>query len=205
VRTFLLPSAEIIQYYREVTGKVVYVARDPRGIMSEMTRGNRVRPEQREQRVKQLLASPDESVLRSDEAYANWQLHAREWTQPERVRAHFPKLEDVCVIRHEDVSADPAGSLGQIVDFLEGPGGVDSDRVRRTVENWTPATVGKSGIFEMPPGMREFRTPPPGHDDRQFEPPPVVVVEEPLEAVYQELIREDAQFAALVKQFGYPD
>ncbi|MFI6623073.1 sulfotransferase domain-containing protein [Streptomyces sp. NPDC050528] len=204
VRTFLLPSAEVIQYYRSITGKVVYVARDPRGIMYAMTQGNRVRPEDRERRIKQLLGSPDESLKQSDEAYANWQLHAREWTRPERVRAHFPQLEDVCVIRHEDLLTDPGAALGRIVDFLEVPGGVDGDRVLRAVENWTLTTVRASGIFEMPPGMREFRTSQ-ANDAPHFESSVAKDVEESLAAAYQERIREDAEFAALVEQFGYAD
>ncbi|MGW2047650.1 sulfotransferase domain-containing protein [Streptomyces sp. NPDC001858] len=204
VRTHLLPDAEVIQHYRAVTGKVVYVTRDPRGILYDMTRGNRVRPEDRERRIKQLLASPDEALMQPDEAHANWQLHAREWTRPERVRAHFPQLEQVAVIRHEDLLADPGAALGQLVDFLELPGGTDGDRVRRAVENWTPAAVHASGIFELPPGMREFRTPP-ARDASQFESSAVVGVEEPLAAAYKERIREDAEFAALVKQFGYAD
>jgi len=205
VRTFLLPTTEVIQHYRESTGKVVYVARDPRGIVADMFRGNRGKPEERQRRAEQLLASPDEKVLRSEDAHANWQLHAREWTLPERVRAHFPRLDDVCVIRHEDVMADPGAALGQIVDFLGVPGGVDSERVRRTVETWTPMTVMESGVFEMPPGMREFRTPPPRRQDPQFEPSSVADVDESLEAAYQERVRDDAEFAALVKQFGYAD
>jgi hypothetical protein len=205
VRTELLPSVEVIQYYRAITGKVVYVARDPRGIMSDMMRRSRVKLEELQRRARQLLASPDEVMQQSDAAHAGWQLHAREWTVPERVRAHFPQLEGVCVIRHEDVVADPGAALEQLVNFLGVPGGVDSDRVRRTLENWTEAKVGASELIEMPPGINAFRTPPMRRDDSRPEPSSVLDIEQALEEAYQERIREDAEFAALVKQFGYAD
>jgi sulfotransferase family protein len=204
VRTYHLPDVELVQHYRDVTGKVVYVARDPRGIMTEMLRGNWIRPQDRERRIAQLLAEPDESVRQSEEAYANWQLHAREWTAPDRVREHFPKLEDVLVIRHEDLTAEPAAALARMAAFLEVPGGVDDDRVRRAVQHWTPALIRGSGILDMPPGAGEFRSLP-VPDAPQFESMAGTEVEEPLEAAYQERVRNDAEFAALAKQFGYAD
>ncbi|MBE1489177.1 sulfotransferase domain-containing protein [Plantactinospora soyae] len=205
VRTHLLPGTEVVQHYRAVTGKVVYVARDPRGIVAELIRGSRVGPEVVQQRVRQLIASPDEVVGDSDEANLNWQLHAREWTVPERVRAHFPDLDDVCVIRHEDMVRDPGATLGQILGFLEVPAGVDEERIRRTVQQWTLPNILATDLFDLPPGMRAFRAAPPLRDDRRPEPSAVVDVEPALEAAFQERIRVDAEFAALVKQFGYTD
>jgi hypothetical protein len=206
VRTYLLPGTEVIQHYRAVTGKVVYLARDPRGIMAELIRGSRSTPEVVHQRARQLIGSPDEAVQQSDEANLNWHLHAREWTVPERVRAHFPHLDEVCVIRHEDMVSDPAAALGQILGFLEVPGGVDDDRVRRTVEHWTLANIRATDLFDLPPGMRAYRPlPPPLRDEARPEPTAAGEIEPALEAAYQERIHGDAEFAALVKQFGYAD
>jgi hypothetical protein len=203
-RTYFLPSVEVVQQYRAITGKVVYVARNPRTLISDMVRGSRVKLEERAQRAKKVIASPDE-MHRSDEGHGNWQLHAREWTSPERVRAHFPHLEDVFVMRYEDLEGDPGGALHQIIDFLGVPGEVDGDRIRRTLQNWTPEKVREAGLKEVPPGMRAFRMPRPVLDVPEPDPSSLVDVEEELEAAYQERIFQDAEFAALVKQFGYAD
>ncbi len=188
-RTELLPGTEVMQYYRAVTARVVYVSRDPRGIMSGMLRGRPVPAEELRRRARQLMAHPDEAAPHADDAHAPWQLHAREWTEPARVRAHFPYLRDICVIRQEDVATDPAAALTRILDFLEVPG-----------------KVGASGLLEMPPGINAFRTPPPRREGLRPEPSPDTGdLARALEEVYRERIREDAEFAALVERFGYAD
>jgi hypothetical protein len=205
VRTYLLPGTEVIQQYRAVTGRVVYVARDPRDILAELIRGSRAAPEIVQRRAEQTMAGPDEVDQQSDEANLNWQLHAREWTVPERVRAHFPHLQDICVLRHEDLVADPGAALRTILGFLEVPGGVDDERVRRTVEQWTLPNIVATDLFDLPPGMRAFRPAPPMRDGSRPEPSALAEVGPALEAAYRERIRTDAEFAALVKQFGYTD
>jgi hypothetical protein len=140
---------------------------------------------------------------RPGKGHGTWPQHVREWTNPERNRVHFPNLEDVCVVRFEELKSDPASTLHKIIDFLAVPGGVDEARVQRAVRDWTPENVQNSSIAEEPPGIMAFREPvrPPG--DANAVEPSLAELGEAVEAAYVQRLEGDPELAALITQFGY--
>ncbi|GLZ14908.1 hypothetical protein Acsp04_51430 [Actinomadura sp. NBRC 104425] len=197
-----MPGEEILDPYREATEKVVYLVRDPRTVIGSIVRNSRPEPGERQERAKRLIARLG-AVSRSPDERGTWEQHVREWTSPRRARAHFPNLKDVCVLRYEDLLADPAGALRRFVEFLGVLGPVDEDRVRRTVAAWTPESVRDAPISERLPGMAAFEEP---RRRRPSAPEPVPSLAEigtDVEAAYQRRLREDEEFAALVRRFGY--
>lgn len=131
-----------------------------------------------------------------------WHAHVRDWTAADRVRARFLGLEDIRVVRFEDLRSDPAAVLRQILEFLGLPERVDDARIQRAVRDWAPEKVQGSALPEMPPGVSAFREPPPraALPDRL---PSLEDIGAEVEAAYQRRLRENEEFAALVRRFGY--
>ncbi|GAA3260123.1 sulfotransferase domain-containing protein [Dactylosporangium siamense] len=208
VKTQFHPGVEALRPYREATGKVVCLVRDPRGVISSHVRAQRLAGEERRWlalwMVEQLapVGRPSQDAGISG-ASGTWLQHVRDWTSAERVRRHFPHVEDVCVVRFEDLRRDPAAALRVVLEFLDVAGGVDADRVRRTVE--------RSALRDILAAAR--RAPARGLAAFQDNPPPVVEVDdaelslmdigEDVEAAYRKRLAEERELAALVRQFGY--
>lgn len=201
VKTYFMPGEEVIRPYREATGKVVYVVRDPRTIIAGIVRGRRVPPEEKA-RLAVALVDRLDAIFRYGEDRGTWQQHVLDWTSPERARALFPRLEGVCVVRAEDLADDPAGELYRMIEFLGFWGPPDSGRVERTVRDWTAEKVRASGAMRVLPGLEAFHPPPrPART-----PPPVPSLAEigaEVEDAYQRRLQQDGEFATLVKGFGY--
>ncbi|MBF9128750.1 sulfotransferase domain-containing protein [Plantactinospora sp. S1510] len=198
VQTNYRPDVEALAPYAAATGKVLYLVHDPRSLIAEALVMRGVPVEQRSRMAMKMISRLDASDARGK----GWQNHVQEWTSPDRVRARFRGLADLRVIRVEDLQRDPAGVLREVVDFLGLPEPVDDARIQRAVRDWTPDKVRESNLMTLPPGVSEFRD----------EPPPVVIPEttptfeeigEEVEAAYQQKMRDNAEFAALVRQFGY--
>jgi hypothetical protein len=198
VQTNYRPDVVALDPYAAVTGKVLYLVHDPRSLISEALVLRGVPVEERSRMAVKMIARLDAPDARGK----GWQNHAREWTSPDRVRARFGGLADLRVVRIEDLQRDPAGVLREVVDFLGLPEPVDEARIQRAVRDWTPENVRESNLMTLPPGVSEFRD----------EPPPVVVpgdlptfeeIGAEVEAAYQRRLRDNAEFAALVRQFGY--
>jgi hypothetical protein len=180
VKTDFLPSAEVLAPYREQTGRVIHLVRDPRALIAtSMRRG----PMDRER-------------LRA--AAAEWVTYLREWTSPERVRAFFPHVDGIHVLRFEDLREDQAAALHAIVGFLFG-GEVDEGRVARAAAAATPEALRELLLSEAFPGLRPFRDLPslPAAETRPRPPDPGV------EDACRGLLSEHEEFAELVRRFGY--
>ncbi|MFC6017998.1 hypothetical protein ACFP2T_17485 [Plantactinospora solaniradicis] len=198
VQTNYRPDAEALDPYAAVTGRVLYLVHDPRSLISEALIVRGVPVEERSRTAIKLIGRLDASDARGK----GWQNHVQEWTSPDRVRTRFRGLADLRVIRVEDLQRDPAAVLREVVDFLGLPEPVDDARTQRAARDWTPDKVRESNLMTFPPGISDFRD----------EPPPVVVpdalptfeeIGEEVEAAYQQKLRDNAEFAALVRQFGY--
>lgn len=202
VKTDFLPEAEVLRPYREVTGKVVYLVRDPRDIVSAVVRTTKSRPEDREQlAVKAIGRLLTESP--PGKYQGNWIEHAAGWTSLDRLRVNFPNMTDICVVRFEDLRDDPAAELHRMIDALGLPDEVDADRIKRAVDGWMPENMRETPIAEELPGISAFREPrravveSPERELALSEIGPAAV------EAYERRLQEDAEFAALVKRFGY--
>lgn len=177
VKTTFPPAAEVLDPYREATGRIVYVVRDPRDLIARLG-------------------------ARSGSASETWTSHVREWTVPERVARHFPNVDAVRAVRFEDANRDPVATLSEIVRFLGVADEVDGDRVRRAVENWTRETLRPTVLGEAPalPGIWAFRDlAPPRPAAPKGDPPS----RRDVEAEYQRCVRDDEEFGTLARRFGY--
>jgi hypothetical protein len=193
------PDAGVLDPYTAATGRVLYFVRDPRSLVAEMVLMSRASGAQRAQMAAKLIAR----IGAAGEGGKTWQAHVRDWTSPERARARFPGLVDISVVRFEDLQRDPAGVLRQVIDFLGVPEPVDDARARRAVRDWTLEKVGASALLEVPPGVSAFRDPPPPHPQLPGTLPSLGELGEEVEAAYQQRLRDNAEFAALVSRFGY--
>lgn len=202
VRTYALPGEQIIAPYREATGKVVYVVRDPRALISAIVHGGRVKPGDRSRTAVELVGALG-AIPGFGPSRATWEEHVAEWTIPERARAHFPGLSEICVVRYEDLTGDPAAVLRRLVAFLGTMGPVDDDRIKRTLAAWTPDAVREAPISSPLPGIEAFRDPRPRPGKAPGEPPPLAEISPDAEEAYRRRIADDAAFAALVQRFGY--
>ncbi|MBE1530661.1 sulfotransferase domain-containing protein [Actinomadura algeriensis] len=203
VKTTYMPGEEVFEPYRAATGKIVYVARSPRAMIADAVHGRRAAPADRVPLAGRLFSDLD-GIRRFGEGRGTWRQHAREWTSPDRARAHFPNLEDICVVRFEDLRDDPAGTLHQIVRFLDPDGRVDGDRIARAARNWTIEKVLGTRLTERRPGIRALRgtssrprlkTPGEARSAADFE--------QDIETAYRRCLQEDEEFAALVQTLGY--
>jgi sulfotransferase family protein len=206
VKASCLPGDEILQPYRKATGKVVYIVRDPRTLIPNIIRTGRVEPAERADKAKELIASLG-AVSSALAVRGTWEAHVREWTSPARARAHFPNLEDVCVVRFEDLNSDPAEALRRIIGFLGVTGPVEEDRIQRTLREWTPQKIRGTAVATPLPGISAFQEPPParprGPRPASGPAPTLADLGEDVEAAYRQRLREDTEFAELVQRFGY--
>ncbi|XVV09955.1 hypothetical protein ACQP2X_34620 [Actinoplanes sp. CA-131856] len=192
------PDAGILGPYAAATGKVLYLTHDPRSLLSEVLLISGKEGDERTRLARKLISL----IGRPGERGKDWPAHVREWTTPDRVRARFPGLGDIRVVRIEDLHADPAGVLRQILEFLDLPEPLDEARIERAARDWAPAKVDASKLLKLPPGISEFR------DEPERDPIPEVLpslleIGEEIEAAYQEQLRDNPEFAEFLRRFGY--
>jgi hypothetical protein len=192
------PDARILDPFTEVTGKVIYLIHDPRSLVSEAVLKTGATGAQLTRMATKLIARID----RPAESGESWQAHVRDWTSPDRLRGRFPALADIHVVRLEDLRRDPAGVLRQVLEFLDLPERVDDARIQRAVRDWTPEKVSASNLMKVAPGVSAFREEPP----RVALPsvlPSLAELGEEVEEAYRQRLRDNAEFAELVRRFGY--
>jgi hypothetical protein len=198
VKTHLLPGAEVLRRYRDATGKILYLVRNPRDLIPSAERFLHVDAVHRRAFAEHFIAGRGVESWRLV-GYGTWPQHVREWTTPELVRRHFPRAE-VHVVRYEDMKADPAGVLGAMVSFLGFDESVDRARVERAVRNSSLDTLRAAERRERPrePGKNPFFGQ--GRSDQ-----PLSGYGEGVEEAYRILLDEDAEFSAVARQFGYAE
>jgi hypothetical protein len=143
VKTNLLPGSEVLRPYAELTGKVVYLVRNPQDVIVSAARHLRVDPALRERFALDFIEHRGLSLW-AEHGCGSWPCHVREWTEPQRLHRSFPAAE-VLVVRYEDLHADPARTLERVLRFV-GPEGVidpehDGPRVQRALRNSSPEVV----------------------------------------------------------------
>jgi hypothetical protein len=203
VKTHFHPGMEVLQPYRDEITKAVYVVRDPRGVISSHVRLQRLDLAERHwlatEMIRQLAP-----VGQPQPGASPWSQHVLDWTTPERVRRYFPRVQDVCVVRFEDLRADPGAVLHTVVKFLAIADEVDAGRVRRTVEASSLRDILEARRNAAPDDLAQFLDDPP--------PPPAEVDDADLslsdlgvdvEAAYRRRLAEDEELAGLVRRFGY--
>jgi hypothetical protein len=207
-KTHFHPGVEALRPYRQATGRVVHLVRDPRGVISSHVRqrladDERLGDEERRWLAMELIRQLAPAG-RPASGSGPWSHHVLDWASPERIRRYFPNVDDICVVRFEDLRSDPAAALHTVVKFLAVGGEVDPDRVRRTVDGSTLRDILEAGLNAPPDDLVAFQDNPP--------PPPVVTagadlslmdIGEEVEAAYQHRLAEDQELAGLVRRFGY--
>ena len=194
--TFAHLDDGILDHYTALTGKVIYLIQDPRAMVSQAILMRRVRGEQRVQVAHKIISGIP------GKAGAIWQGHVRDWTSPDRVRARFPGLADICVVRAEDLRSDPAGVLRRILEFLELPEPVDDARIERALADWPVEKVRESMLWHTPPGVGAFQEPL-RPVDKAPTLPTLAEIGDEVEVAYRERLRNTPEFATFVQQFGY--
>lgn len=188
------PDAGVLDPFTAVTGKVLYLVHNPRSLVAEAVCKSGATGAERTRVAKTLIARIDGGK--------GWQAHVRGWTATNRIRSRFPALADIRVVRLEDLRRDPAGVLRPILEFLDLPEQVDDARIHRAVRDWTPEKVRECNLMKVAPGISAFREEPP----RAAMPRVLPSLEElgdEVEAAYQRQLWDNAEFAALVRRFGY--
>lgn len=87
-RTVPLRGSEVMQEYRELTKKIVYVARDPRDSILDALRIMDAPEAKRTKCVKYLIAP--RFLVSFTDGRGTWPQSIREWTDPAALRQHFP-------------------------------------------------------------------------------------------------------------------
>jgi hypothetical protein len=193
LKTHFLPGAEVHRPYRETTGKVLYIVRNPRDVLHSAERHLGVSPQHRAAFARHFIAHRGFEGWRRL-GWGSWVESVAAWTSPER---YFPNAE-VCVVRYEDMKGDAAGSLSTIVRFLGLDDQVDDGRIERAVrtskldrlrehEQRTSSPHQKQNLF-FGQGLS-------GQSLRDYG--------EDVEGSYLRLLDEDPAFADLVKRWGY--
>lgn len=202
--TFLLPDAPLLRRYGPVTGRVLYMVRDPRAVIPSAVRQLGLAEQWRAGIAKRLLAGGGITDLVPG-LLGPWEEHVLDWTSPDRLRRHFPEAE-VLVMRFEDLKADPVGRLREIVGFLELDDPADPERVDRAMENVAPDRMRAASVAAQRPDHQPFVYRPEPDQQRQPQRPPAELQAEIGQAVqdaYREMLERDGDFARCVREFGY--
>jgi hypothetical protein len=207
VKTHYRPSAEIMQQCGFMTEKVIYIVRNPRDVLLSAARFQGIIPSQGE---RSRRWAEDFIVNKGDfiwpDLTGTWPQNVHEWTTLTSVRQYFPAIE-VLALRYEDMRADPIGKLYQIVEFLDLGTEVDSERVRRAVEN---STIEIMRAFEERTRAAQDAS---GSDSGQrretryinqgLRGQSLVAFGDDIEATFQLLMEEDKEFSPCARRFGY--
>lgn len=202
VKTHFMPDVEVMQQYREHTGKVIYLVRSPRDVMLSSARHLNIAEGHKADFVKYFIAN--RGVPQWEESgWGTWPRHVDAWTLPDPLHENFPHA-DVLVVRYEDLRADPFAELGRMAEFLNLAGGTDPERIRRAVENSTLEKMRAGEMAERTRGVSAFRNPPKndfiGDGQRRSS---LAAIGDEVEEAYLRLLKEDEEFFRCAERFGY--
>lgn len=203
VKTHFTPDVEVLRQYREHTGKVIYLVRSPRDVMISSARHLNIADDRKADFVKYFIANRGVPEWQ-ESGWGTWPQHIDAWTEPDRLREHFPHAE-VLVVRYEDLRADPIAELARMAQFLDlGGNGTDPARIRRAVENSSLEKMRAGEMAERTRGVNVFRNPPKndfiGDGQRRSS---LAAVGDEVEEAYLRLLKEDEEFFRCAERFGY--
>jgi Sulfotransferase domain len=202
VKSHFLPDTEVMQLYRSTTDKVVYLVRNPRDILLSSARHLHIDAERTAEFALDFIANRGVSDwVRS--GWGTWAQNVREWTSPANVRKSFPTA-DTLVVRYEDMRADTAGKLRDMIEFLIPDTEIDLDRISKAVENSSLEKMRAGEEAERSRGSNAFRALPQNKFiGSGLQAQSLAGLGEDVEFAYQQLLKEDEEFFELSKQFGY--
>jgi LPS sulfotransferase NodH len=200
MRTHFLPSKDIMRHHGPMTGKVLYLVRNPRDVLLSYARGRRIHAAEDERSrmwAKSFIESRgDPSAIG---AIGTWPQNVREWTSLEEAREYYPNA-DLLTVRYEDLKADPVAKLAEIVEFLnlDAPG--SQERLQRATENSSQAKMRALEETTRPGGQqaREFPWVGKGMSNQSL-----TGFGDDIEVAYKQLLEDDEEFSRCAKQFGY--
>jgi hypothetical protein len=198
-----LPEAEVLDAYRKATGKIVYVVRDPRDIMISAARALRVKPASQRAFGLDFIAKRGVDQL-SKRGLGTWQQHVTAWTSPRTLDARFPHA-DLLTVRYEDMRADPAATLGAVVEFLGLDDRADPERVSGSVEGASLERMRAMLAADGTRGVHAFRDKP-GRElffGQGLCGQSLTVLGDDVASAYARAAAEDEDFGALLRRFGY--
>lgn len=193
VNTHFLPGVEVLQPYRLLTTKVVYIVRNPRDLLVSTARILGIEGAQARHFAKEFLANRGVPLFR-ELSGGTWPRNVLDWTSSAIMCRQFPSA-DVLVVRFEDMSADPAATLGQVIDFLDFGPAIEIGRVTRAVAN-SPLEGMQEAVDASDLGGRGIRS-----ADGRAERPSHLGPD--IEGSYRQLLRDDEEFRRCAKHFGY--
>jgi hypothetical protein len=210
LKTHFLPSAEVMSLYRSQTGKVVYIVRNPRDVILSAARHMNVGTPRKGAFAKEFVARRGLPMCQ-EKSWGTWPRNVGDWTSPETVREFFPGT-DLLVLRYEDMRADPAGKLREIIEFIGLGPAVEPDRLRRAVESSALERMRSiKGLsqrrkLKWSSGIHAFRD----RRENQFlgqglTNQSLAFLGEGVETAYRQLLTEDEEFSLCAKRYGYED
>lgn len=190
-----LPGVEVLRPYQEVTGKVVYTARDLREVLLSTLRVRRPALDQARKYAQGFIDAKGVPG-RAGRTRGTWAQHTAEWTSLERLHRHFPHAE-VRVVRYDDLDRDPAGTIAEVAEFLGLGGAGDTARAERAVKNSSPDWID---------GLRRKAAENPYRDGRPQPPAQIGPLRslsdlgEDIEDAYRRLVEEDPDVRRLTEE-----
>jgi hypothetical protein len=203
VKTHFLPDVEVMQSYRPLARKVVYLVRNPRDVLISSARLLGIEDDRRRAFARSFIAGRGAENFRFL-SFGTWPQHVRAWTSMDNVRRYFPHVTKIRIVRYESIRHDPAGELRGILEFL-GFEEIGPDQVSAAVGNSSLDKMKKTEEIERRGGVNRFHDKPvPArfiNDGLQAQ--SLAVFGEDVEESYQDLLRYDDEFSRCARQFGY--
>jgi hypothetical protein len=177
VKTHFHPGVEALRPYREAAVRAVHVVRDPRDVISSHVRLQPLGDDERRWLAMEMIQhlAPAGRPLPGSGTRAR---HVLGWSSRERLRRDFPHVDDVCVVRFEDLRGDTAATLRTVLEYLGVGDDVDAGRLRRAVEGAALPDTGAAGLS-------------------------LADIGEEVEAAYRRRLADDQELADCVRKFGY--
>jgi hypothetical protein len=200
MRTHFLPSRDIMRHHGPLTGKVLYLVRNPRDVLLSYARSKRIHAAEDERSrmwAKSFIASRgDPSAILS---IGSWSQNVREWTSLAEAREYYPNT-DLLTVRYEDLRADPAARLAEVVEFLNLGGPADQERIKRATENSSQEKMRalENSTRQGVEHAREFPWVGKGMSNQSL-----AGFGEDIEVAYKQLLEDDEEFSRCARQFGY--
>lgn len=202
VKTHFLPDAELMQLYKTLTRKVVYLVRNPRDVILSAGPHLGIRPERRPEFAKDFIQNRGAPIWIKQ--WGTWLSSVQKWADQEQLLQYFPNTK-LLVVRYEDMREDPRGKLQEILGFLDLDG--DLDRVRRAVDNSTLERM-RAAEEEVRAQLSRYAKPDVNADrfiGRGLQNQSLAVLGEDVETAYQAMLRKDEEFFTCLKKFGYEE
>jgi hypothetical protein len=195
VKTHFLPEVEVLRPYEPLTGKVLYLVRNPRDVIISSARFLGIGDAKRGKFAHEFITNRGVPLFRK-RAWGTWPQNVLKWTSPASICSHFPNA-DTLTVRYEDMREAPARTLHEILKFLDLGDTIDPDRVKAAVKHSSLSRMraaeeilGHRGLhgFYFGDGLRDQS---------------LTVLGEDIETAYERMLREDEEFFCCAKQFGY--